>query len=140
MKFGFENNKVANMCKCTKKYRSKQNKNKNKIQRLLEIIPFNGLRQSYTSSPDLFTPHTPPPPPLRKQPASKIQMTSIYHKTGIVRHLSDCSHPWQYQLLETSKIQREIQELFCFILVLNLRWNTGRTPPKYYNTMYCIIY
>lgn len=66
MKFGFENNKVANMCKCTKKYRSKQNKNKNKIQRLLEIIPFNGLRQSYTSSPDLFTPHPTPPSSPKK--------------------------------------------------------------------------
>lgn len=68
MKFGFENNKVANMCKCTKKYRSKQNKNKNKIQRLLEIIPFNDLRQSYTLSPDLFT-----PPPFCPKKTTRIK-------------------------------------------------------------------
>lgn len=81
MKFGFENNKVANMCKCTKKYRSKQNKNKNKIQRLLEIIPFNDLRQSYTLSPDLFTP--PPLLPQENNPHQKFKWPRFITKLGL---------------------------------------------------------
>lgn len=77
------------------------------------------LPRSYTcawkSSPGLFT-------PLRKQHASKIQMTSHYYKIGIVRPLTHCfsSHKKNQPLprAETPQIQRGTWELFCFSHVL----------------------
>lgn len=52
---------------------------------------------AWKSSPGLFT-------PLQKQHASKIQMTSHFYKTGIIRHLTHCfsSHK-KNQLLSRRK-------------------------------------
>ena len=76
------------------------------------------------------------PPPPRKQYALNIQITSHYYKTEIVRHLTHyfsslfIKKNQPLSRAETSQIQRGTRESIIFSLVLNLRWNTVKTPAS----------